>query len=344
LALHAIAAAGAMSGTLAADALERYDVVRDLPQPMHQGVSATSRPHLAIVFVDRGRRMPAVRGPARSDVFVVGMVNAGDVSTGAGTAVIVFDDRNASGAFEERVDHLLGEHVVSEALSPGATATLLVSSNELPADWRKARVSAVTRAAPSLEQGEAAGKASLCNCQESSYFVNDFDGEAFSALAPQPNQTGQNTRWRETNGYLEADGGGGVTMAEMTADDFSVEVKVQFPNGATNDAGVVFGLRGAYNWHQLRVDGRRARLMSFVRGERMVTHVSSEIALRPGWWYTLKAEVRAGGVEGYIDGFKVLTHRGRLATRGAIGVMQDEVRVRYDDLVISPLSAAKPSQ
>jgi hypothetical protein len=262
---------------------------------------------------------------------VVEVTNPGQRAIPPDAALIAFNDRNRNGAHDPPNEEIVGQRTLATQVAPGGRMSVPLALS-IPANPWSICVAGYGGGDRAHGPTPAVGR---CLSDEPTVLAERFDGRSLSAFVQVPNQVGQTARWIERSGYLEASGGGGVVASEVAARTLEIEVMLMFPDGASNDAGVVFGVQGAVGWQQLRVDGERMRIIAFVNG-RLSTLASEPIRLTGRRWYRLKLRVRRDLVEGFLDGAPVIAKRGWFAVSGGFGLMQDGVRVRYDDFIVVP--------
>lgn len=288
-------------------------------------------PQVELTRAECGRVAAKEPRTASDEVVVVDVRNVGDTEVEPGLALTVLQaapDRGLSAT--EPLGRTVGSRMLASSLAPGRASSVVIRI-ETPIDPCDGRTRVAAAGVSATAQ-----RASV----NPSPYVEDFAALAPAALATLVNQAGARATWRMDEGYLEARGGGGVLFSPAEWEDYDAEVSLIFPDGVDNDAAILFRAKDAVNWYQLRVDSSRVRLMALVEG-RLRTVASAEFAaIRSGSWHRLKVEVRGTRVSGYVDDMLVLQYNNLQLAAGAVGVMQDDVRVRYDDVVIRPIIGA----
>jgi Domain of Unknown Function (DUF1080) len=290
--------------------------------------SGPTEPRVVLVHTECGRAISAGPKDAAVDVVVVEVRNVGETAVDPSLVLTAVELPSQRGDGPSGpVGRTLGARALGFFLALGASASVAIRLEDAK-DACDERVQAVAAGASATTSAVTVNPAT---------FIQDFDSVAPAALTTLENQARSRATWSIADGHLEAHGGGGALFSPQAWEDYDAEVNIMFPDGADNDAAILFRANDARNWYQMRIDASRVRLMAFVEGRLRTTATAEFAGVRPGRWHRLKVEVRGTAVKGYVDGALLLRYNGVQLAAGAVGVMQDDVRVRYADLVVRPI-------
>lgn len=256
--------------------------------------------------------------------------NGGALTAAPGALVTAYYDKNANRTFDPGVDQRLGEARLDAPLYPGQTRTVNIDVHG-EAVFSGDIIFVMVDADRSTPETDEADNVGVCSCGSGMPLIDDFSDGNTSNWTPAGNHVGSYGTWIEKDGVFEATGGGASLIGSRTWTDYDVQIRVNFPDGAGNDSGVLFRVVDEKNWYQLRLKDGHARLLEYING---VWGIVAEVPIRVdrNRWYVLKAEVRGSRVRGLIDGQPLFDFSQLRLTSGAVGVEQDGGRVLYDDL------------
>lgn len=301
-------------------------------------VSADAAEGLIVTSVDRAQSPGSTSAPPR-DVLVVRLTNPTRVAR-QDAALLLFRDHDRNGRYDAEADQLLLRHALRTPIAPGAGGVEVVPLERAVAERADgalivARAERTDGSARVSTGSEHAPAPAVACCMRRDLTALALDEQALSIAARVENQTRLSSTWTIEAGHVAAGGGGGLVLLHREDEAFDVEIRVMFPRGAYNDAGIVFGFRDPRHWYQLRIDEQRMRLMR-LHGDRLDTLASGAVDIKPGRWYALRVQVRKLSAAGFVDDRQALAFDGPIGTRGAVGVMQDHVQVRYASIVHTP--------
>jgi hypothetical protein len=289
------------------------------------------QPDLVVSSVDKTGVATNAQRLTISGNVVARISNLGTATAPAGIVATAFEDRNRNGVFDPDADLVLGLASLSQQVLPSATANLSIPVSGA-VRFRDNQIYVMVDSALTLVESNEDNNVAVCDCSTGLPFIEDFNDGVADGVRFIPNQVGSVATWKVENGYFEADTGGGAIFGSTAWRDYDAEVKVMFPDGPSNDAALAFRMLDQSNWYQLRFKASHVRNISLVRGGLNASLAEAPFPVERNRWYTLKVVVRGSTVKSYIDGVQVLTYTGLEIPNGAVGVMQDGVRVRYDDL------------
>ncbi len=256
--------------------------------------------------------------------------NVGALTTPAGAKVVAFEDRNANGTFERGLDLVLGEATLDTTLLPnqGKAVELLLAGVVL---FRDNLIHVMVDSERTIPETVETDNIGICSCSTGLPLLDDFSDGDTSNWQPVVNHVGALGVWTEKDGVYESNQGGASFFGDPLWKDYDVQIRVNFPDGASNDAGLLFRVKDEKNWYQLRIKDSHVRLLEFIDGSWSAV-VEKPMTVEGNRWYVLKAEVRGKKVRGLIDGQPVFEYDNLLIDQGHVGVEQDGVRVQFDDL------------
>ena len=121
-------------------------------------------------------------------------------------------------------------------------------------------------------------------------------------------------------------------------DCYRYEATVRLPRGT---GGLAFHVLGPDDWCAFEVDGAVARIVQ-MRGGRRSVLAEGAVALRPDWWYRLRADVSTGHVRCFVNEEPVLETDPSPALTGRIGLYaRDATGARFDDISARPWRPAR---
>jgi hypothetical protein len=138
------------------------------------------------------------------------------------------------------------------------------------------------------------------------------------------------------NSQYQRSGAGASTKGSMAWTDYTAEIKVKFPNGAANDAGLAFRVKGADQWYGLSVQSNSLNLVQYNQGTfTILQQASVQLPVDPTLFHSLKVEVVGTTVKGYLNGNLLINFTGLAWLQGSVGTQQDNVTALYDDLTVT---------
>lgn len=256
--------------------------------------------------------------------------NVGALTAPAGAHVVAFEDRNANGTFERGVDLVLGETVLDTKLLPnqGKAVELLLTG---VVQFRDNLIHVMVDSERTIPETVETDNVGICSCSTGLPLLDDFSDGDTSNWQPVVNHVGALGTWIEKDGVYESNQGGASFFGDALWKDYDVQIRVNFPDGASNDAGLLFRVKDEKNWYQLRIKDSHVRLLEFIDGNWSAV-IEKPMTVQGNRWYVLKVEVRGKKVRGLIDGQPVFEYDNLLIEQGRVGVEQDGVRVQFDDL------------
>lgn len=274
---------------------------------------------------------------AASGTVSVIVANVGNALTQRPATVTVFEDRNSDGRFDPALDLAVGSGTLPAGLGVGElpvpialSGTLLFRDNALHA--------ALDRENDVAESNEDNNvKPSSCSPFGLPYIDNFNDGAADGWL-PLVGRGG--APLSVVDGELVRPSNGASYTGSTAWTDYSAEIKLRFPQGIGNDAGLVFRARNPNDWYSVRMQSGLQRLMKFFGGGNFQVLRQSALPLLndPSRPHTLKVDVAGQWMRAYLNGQFLFEHEGLEWEAGAVGTEQDGVLVHYDDLRVMPLA------
>lgn len=294
------------------------------------GSDPTPRADLQILEVDK-RQLRSDPATLRvSGVVRVTVLNLGRLEAPAGTQLTAFEDRNANRVLDESTDVVLGIAQLATTLAPSERVVLdiPVSGEQL---FRDNAIYVWTDSGQIVDESDELNNVERCNCVSGLPFIEDFNDGNANGAEEFANQGGSIASWVARDGYYEASTGGGSAFGDAYWVDYDAEVKVYFPEGAVNDAALAFRVMDEGNWYQFRIKAGQARIISRINGV-VSTHAEVAVAVLSEHWHKMRVEVRGNRVRAYLDDNLIMNFDDLTLPRGKLALMQDGVRVRYDDL------------
>jgi hypothetical protein len=127
-------------------------------------------------------------------------------------------------------------------------------------------------------------------------------------------------------------------------DDFrsgEISMRFQIVEGALDQcAGILFNLKPNGDYLTVRFNGKEDNLVlwTFNKGVRQfVKRAPEEVPLKTKEWYTMKIAVQGTGLEGYLNGKKLLDYALKEPVSGKVGVWSKTDSVSYfDEFLVTP--------
>lgn len=295
-------------------------------------------PDLVVMGVNTDALGTDIQTLATSGVVKISVANFGTMPTDQVAALKLFEDTDGDGVVSS-TDRELGSGVIGPAITPdGQTFTADIVVSEFARSFRNSRILALIDSDERIAEIRENNNLALSSCMKPFPFVDDFnDGvyDGWTALE------GNSSDVRQIeNGVLVVYPKSSLS-AHWTGDlnwtDYTAEVRLRFPNGANNDAGIQYRQLGTqvHSGDSLRIKAHHVRLI----------HAGNAVAEAPlqvnaNQWYLLRTEVTGNRVRAFIDNQLIFDYVGSFNERGAVGLQEDGgVKVEYDDLrVYGPAS------
>jgi len=136
--------------------------------------------------------------------------------------------------------------------------------------------------------------------------------------------------------YGPENGNGGLSWYDASWSNYTYEARIKFPEGASNDAAIIFLWQNEDNWYGFRVKDGLARIFGFEGGGERDGLASAYVAINPDQWYTMRIVLQGNTVQAYLDGNPVLEYNELKWSSGAIGVQNDGgPLVYFDDIKVT---------
>jgi hypothetical protein len=287
-------------------------------------------PNLTVRQVNKSQVVVNAQSLVVGGKLTVEVRNTGALTSPAGANVVAFEDRNANGTFERGVDLVLGETALDTPLLPnqGKAVELLLAG---VVQFRDNLIRVMVDSERTIPETVETDNIGICSCSVGLPLLDDFSDGDTSNWQPVVNHVGSFGVWIEKDGVYESNQGGASFFGDPLWKDYDVQIRVNFPDGASNDAGLLFRVKDEQNWYQLRIKDSHVRLLELIDGNWSAV-VDKPMTVQGNRWYVLKAEVRGKKVRGLIDGQPVFEYDNLLIDQGRVGMEQDGVRVQFDDL------------
>lgn len=306
------------------------DANPDVQLRLKAGPDPTPRADLRILEVDKRQMLSDPVTLQASGVVRVTVLNLGRLDADAGTELLAFEDRNANRRLDEGTDLVLGAVQLPAALAPSERVVLdiPVSGEQL---FRDNAVYVWADSAQAVDESDELNNVERCNCTSGLPFIEDFNDGSANGAVEFANQAGSVASWVVRDGYYEASTGGGAAFGDARWVDYDAEVKAYFPEGPLNDAALAFRVMDEGNWYRFSISAGQARIISRINGV-VTTHAQVAVAVLGQHWHKMRVEVRGKRVRAYLDDNEVMSFDDLALPRGKLALMQDNVRMRYDDL------------
>lgn len=276
-------------------------------------------------------------GDGQAEGAVTALVtNLGYGNAMAGVEVTAFYDADLDGGFDPALDSVLGVSLSAETLAPLEQLEIGVPvRGTLP--FRDAPVLFEVDSQGHVPEADENNNLSALACRPKPLLGDDFDDGVADGWTQIPNQIGEVSDWDVADGVYRVERGGGTWVGDRAWADYSLRVRVRVAESSRNDAGVLFRYQDPLNWYQFRFRDGLARIIARIDGEVFADLVESPVSMQADRWYTWRADVSGDKVQVYVDDLPVLTYRGLVLERGAVGFMNDGVTTYHDDLLVVPI-------
>lgn len=314
-------------------------VVTDLGQIRLRYAGYTSL--LADLVVTEVDTQSVYTDPATLNVsgqLAVRVKNQGFTDVSADFDIAAFYDVNADGKLDDDDVHL-GQTRFIEVLDDEQSVSIEVEGI-LP--YRDAPITVFVDVLSEVLEADRENNVARHGCiKDCVLLADDFNDGNAQGWTEIPNQVDSTTAWTVIDGAYDAGGVGAIAfIGDVTWRNYIAETKIRFPDGADNDAGLLFRYQGQDNWYQFSVRNGAARIISRINGNvNANVQFSSAITITPNQWYTLKVELRGARVIAYLDDSLVFDYTGVQLNQGAVGYLDEGVHVQYDDLKVSNCSS-----
>ncbi|MFN0317839.1 MAG: FG-GAP-like repeat-containing protein, partial [Burkholderiales bacterium] len=139
-----------------------------------------------------------------------------------------------------------------------------------------------------------------------------------------------------SNGEYVRSGSGASYVGDTAWTDYTVKIRMRFPSGATNSAGLVLRARSASEWYSVRIKTGQIQLVKSASGSiQVVQQASVSLSTDPQFWHALNLEVVGNTLRAYLNGKLSIDYTGLAWSNGAVGTEQDAVLAHYDDLSVA---------
>jgi hypothetical protein len=157
------------------------------------------------------------------------------------------------------------------------------------------------------------------------------DSNVWTTLNGRGNATGS-----VVNGQYQVSGAGAFTVGSQSWGDYTAEVDLQFPNGATSDAGLAFRALNANQWYGLSVQSNSLNLVQYNQGTlTTLQQVPVQLSNDPTVIHSLKVQVVGTTVNAYLDNTLLITYSTLAWTQGAVGTQQGNVEAIYSAVKVT---------
>jgi 3-keto-disaccharide hydrolase/Carboxypeptidase regulatory-like domain/FG-GAP-like repeat/CARDB len=251
--------------------------------------------------------------------------------------ITAFYDVDSDGVLGDQ-DIALGNTRYTETLNGEAVVSFDLDG-QLP--YRDAPITVAVDVNSEVVESDETNNNARSSCAKSCVLLednfNDGDAAGWNEI---PNQIGSVTNWSVVSGVYDAHGqGGGAFVGDLSWENYTAETRIRFPEGASNDAGLLFRYQDVDNWYQFRISSSEIRIISQINGEINEQVQSASLIIDPARWYTLKVDLDGTQVKAYLDDDLIFDYNGLQLGTGAVGYMDDGVHVQYDDLTVSECSS-----
>lgn len=301
-----------------------------VPLVLRPGPDFVPAPDLRVLQVDKSGMATDPATLAAAGRVKVEIINLGRLAAPATARVTIFEDRNGNRRFDAATDINMGDVEMGTPLEPSERREFFISVSGTML-FRDAPVYAFADSAQAVTETDENNNLEACACSGGVPFVEDFNDGVADGAFEFGNQVGSRATWIVKDNYYEADMGGGVAFGDPRWVNYDAEVSVFFPEGTHNDAALAFRVVDEKNWYQFRAKAGHARILSRI-GDAVTTHAEVPVDIVGNRWYRFRVEVRGKTVRALLDGQLIMTFDDLKLHRGRVGMMQDGVRVRYDDL------------
>jgi hypothetical protein len=290
--------------------------------------------------IDRSGLVTDPRSLAVTGFVTVWVANTGNAVTQTDTGLTVFEDRDRDGRFDPALDAVLGSATLAPGIGVGeAPVTVPVSGAVSFRDGvQHAVVDPEHAVAESNEDNNTTGFES-CESARLPFIDNFDDGDAEGW---QPLVGRGATPATVIGGEYVRPANGASYVGSTGWTDYRAEIKLRFPAGHGNDAGLVFRARNPQDFFSLRIQSGLVRLMRFMNGAfAELRRGPITLLSHPDRYHTIRADVAGRWVRTYLNNELIFEYDGLDWENGAVGTEQDGVLVHYDDLRVTPLTVVE---
>ncbi|HLF96249.1 MAG TPA: carboxypeptidase regulatory-like domain-containing protein, partial [Methylococcaceae bacterium] len=264
----------------------------------------------------------------------VSVANFGQTAPTNDAVVTLYEDTDGDGQ-AGAADRLLGSGTLAAGLAPdGQAATVSIEVGRFARLFRNSRLLAVVDEGQAVAEVRETNNRAFSSCLKPFPFVDDFNDGVLDGWTP----IGGSSR-NIVNGILVVNGGNSSAWTgDRNWTDYTAEVRLRFPNGGGNDAGLQVRHLGTaiHSAYQLRIKAHHARIIYEGNGIN-----EAPFTVEANRWYTLRMDVAGKSLRAYIDN-QLLFARDDINPKnaqGAVGFQEDGVLAEYDDLrVFGPAS------
>lgn len=307
---------------------------------LRENYTGAQLPDLLVAGVDTSGLTTDPQTLQSSGMVAVNVSNFGSLSTAQDTFVILYEDSDASGTLSGG-DLPLGSGVIPAGLAPdGAPVRVDITLAPFQRSFRNSRLLAVVDKDQFVAEVREDNNNGLSACIKPFPFVDDFNDGVLDGWSP----TTTEQRVIE-NGVLVVYPKGSFTSywtGDFNWRDYTAEVKLRFPQSASNDAGLQVRHQTTFNGgaaYQLRIKSNHARLI--YNGTSMA---ESPLLVESNRWYQMRVEVQGPAIRAYIDNQLLFQRNDLPFLNGAVGLQEDGgVKVEYDDLRVYGPATAGPA-
>lgn len=304
---------------------------------LRENYTGAQLPDLLVAGIDTSTLLTDPQTLQASGSVSINISNFGTVSTAQDTVVTLVEDADASGTLSGG-DLLLGTGVVPAGLAPdGAPVKVDIAIAPFQRSFRNSRLLAVIDKDQVLPEVREDNNAGVSACLKPFPFVDDFNDGIFDG-------------WKTvfgaatatiTNGVLGVSSNSGYLTGDLNWSDYTAEIRLRFPNGANNDAGLQVRHLGIsdHSAYQLRFKSNHARII--YQGGSIA---EAPFLVETNRWYQMRMEVTGSTLRAFIDNQLIFNIPNLQIPRGAVGIQQDGgVNVEYDDLRVYGPATAGPA-
>lgn len=248
--------------------------------------------------------------------------------------VTAFVDSNSDGSFDPSVDQPMGRAVIPSLAASERTDIAVDVQGVLP--YRDAPISVELDVDQVLVEANESNNVGRYSCQKNcQLFSDDFNVGRSIEWRDTVNQFGSSANWSVVDGVLMAPAEGGASIVDDNSwENYTLEVDVYFPQGATNDAGLLFRHQDEENGYQFRMRDGEIRIISSVDGLIDPALLTKPVTVVSEQWYRLKVEVAGSLVKAYLDSELIFEFSGLELASGKAGLLDDGVAVHYDNFSV----------
>lgn len=329
-------APGYVSGTLALNwglaGLSDVGDVRLVPE-----AAAALLPDLAVSRVDRAGLVTDPQSLLASGTLTAFVTNTGTVATQTDSTVTVFEDTDGDGHLDPLVDVVLGTGALAGGLGVAEVGVAVEVSGTVA--FRDGVLHAVVDPDEAVaESREDNNTTAFGSCGASGFpFIDNFEDGVADGWQPLVGRG--TTPGVVANGELVVPSNSASYTGRTGWTDYRAEIKLRFPAGHGNDAGLVFRARNPADFFSLRIQPGLVRLMRFMNGNFVALRSGNiNVLSHPDRYHTIRADVAGRWVRTYLNNELIFEYDGLDWETGAVGIEQDGVLVHYDDLRVTQLT------